>query len=189
MKRALLHLLLLLFAFQSFAVDYYSRSGQANPNALASWNTNPAGGGAAATSFTGAGDRFIIQAGHTMTTTATWTIGAINSFLVIESGGTLNGDHRIRLTGTFQILDGGAYVRNNTDEVEPAPDRFSIFAGMESFASSSNFEIRKWFAGGYGIPPNITWGNLIINLQSDLGVDWNWKLTTGLLKVKFVDYF
>ncbi|HLG40758.1 MAG TPA: hypothetical protein VI461_13860, partial [Chitinophagaceae bacterium] len=166
-----------------FATDFYSQ-GSVCPNTLSNWNVNPQGGGAAPTSFTDPGDRFIIQTGDTMITAATWTIGAAGSVLQIQNGGTLKADHSIILAGTFQIDDGGTYIHNNTGSVDEAADN-SIFSGSELFAADSHFEIRKWPGKNVGLPnaePGISWGDLIVNLDIDLAPDmlqWNWDIEDG----------
>ncbi|HEY6505100.1 MAG TPA: T9SS type A sorting domain-containing protein [Chitinophagaceae bacterium] len=181
MKRFVLFIFLLFYFSASFALDYYSQALQTDPNALGSWNTIPAGGGAVPASFTNAGDRFYIQGGHSMTTTAIWAIGSGASFLIIQNGATLQGDHLIQFDGTFQIDNGGTYIHNNNGSVAQ-PAGSSIFGGTESFGASSNFEIRNWQSNINGLPntaPGIAWGNLIINLQVDLGGVWNWNIADG----------
>lgn len=179
MKGFLPVFLLLGLHFESRATDYFSQ-GSVSPNILTNWNTIPAGGGATPTDFVTAADRFIIQAGHFMTTTGVWTIGGAGSILEIRAAGTLQGDHTIILTGTFQINNLGTYIHNNTGSVAQ-PANSSIFSGAESFAVNSNFEIRNWIDNITGLPnttPGIIWGNLIVNLQVDLGT-WNWNFASG----------
>ncbi|MEI9911669.1 MAG: hypothetical protein WDO71_19650 [Bacteroidota bacterium] len=181
MKRCLLFFILLFHFSASFAAIYYSRAGQTEPNALASWDVNMGGGGGAPPTFTNA-DRFIIQAGHSMTTTGTWIFGIAGSALEIQNGATLQGDHLIQFTGTFQIDDGGTYIHNNNGSVAQTPAGTSIFSGTESFGAGSNFEIRNWLDNLNGLPntaPGIAWGNLIVNMQVDLGGAWNWDITAG----------
>src|SRR4029077_4572049 len=170
MKRFVLFVFLLNVFFTSFATDYYSQ-GSVSPNILTNWNVNPGGGGATPTSFTVGTNKFIIQNGHTMTTSAIWTLGNGTSTLQIQSGGILQGDHLIQFTGTFQIDDGGKYIHNNTDLVNTTPGA-SIWGGTESFGANSTVEIRDW-VGNTPIPPSTTWGNVIINVTRDLGGVWN----------------
>jgi hypothetical protein len=177
MKRLLLLTILLSSLYQSKATDYYSvTSGDANN--LSNWRTVP--GNAAVTSFTTGTHKFIVQQGHIMTTTNTWTIGNNNTILLVKTGGTLQGDHLIKFNGNFQIESGGTYIHNNISAIDQIVNE-SIFGGTESFAANSNFEIRKWRNPINGSPrlpssPSITWGNLVINLQMNPDADWNWAL-------------
>lgn len=80
-------LLLLLFinnqAIQ--ATTYYSNGSNA-PNLTSSWKPNTNGTGTSPTNFTVASDVFIVQNGHTMTTTANW---AVTGSVQVSNGGTL----------------------------------------------------------------------------------------------------
>ncbi|MDP4261508.1 MAG: T9SS type A sorting domain-containing protein [Bacteroidota bacterium] len=178
MKWFLLFVFLLGFLIRCSAIDYYSQ-GSVAPNVLTNWNVNPGGGGATPGSFTNPGDKFIIQSGHSMVTTAIWTVGGTGSTLQIQNGGTLTGNHTVILTGTFQIDNGGTYIHSNTGSVAQGAG-LSIFSGTESFAATSNVEIRNWGGAAVGLPnsPAITWGNLIINLTADVG-NWNLGLSTS----------
>jgi hypothetical protein len=179
MKRFLLFLLLSSSSFSLFATDYYSQAGQTDPNTLASWNELQGGGGAAPVSFTNVADRFIIQIGHSMTTTATWNVSTI----VIQNGGNLRGNHVIPLSGIFHIDAGGTYIHSNAASVLQTAG-MSIFSGTESFATTSNFEIRDWnnlTSEGAPLPnsPVIIWGNLTVDIREDVGGIWNWGIEDG----------
>jgi hypothetical protein len=82
----------LLIAFNSiaFATSYFSQ-GNLPPNLTSSWNTLSGGGGSAPNNFT-SGDVFIVQFGHSMTTTAPWTVSGTNAQILIN-GGTLTLSH------------------------------------------------------------------------------------------------
>ena len=77
---------LLLFGQLAQAATYYSQ-GSLDATSPANWNANPGGGGTAPANFTTAGDVFIVQGGHSMTTSQAWTMGA--NTLEIANGGTL----------------------------------------------------------------------------------------------------
>lgn len=143
------------------AVTYYSQ-GSLAPNLTSSWNTNRIGGGIAPTNFTG-GDIFVIQNGHTMTTSATWSISGTGSRLWIENGGTLRADHAVTLATatTFQIDNGGTYIHNN--EIAYGS---SIFQGTENFAADSTVILNASNNTG---PSSVAFGNLIINFTTDPG--------------------
>jgi hypothetical protein len=96
---------------------YYSQSSSA-PHTLANWNTVRAGGGATPANFTTAGNTFTIQSGHTMTTTAVWTVSGTGSGVVIESGGTLVASYTVSL-GTFNVNSGGTYQHNYNSTTIP----------------------------------------------------------------------
>lgn len=69
----------------AFATAYYSQDSVA-PNTLTNWNTDPSGTGTSPADFTTAGDKFIVQTGHQMDTSAAWTVaGTVET----QSGGTL----------------------------------------------------------------------------------------------------
>jgi hypothetical protein len=140
------------------AATYYSQC-SCSPNTLANWNTNRTGGGSSPTNFITTGDIFVVQNGHSMTTTATitFTLGASGK-LQIESGGTLQGDHQILITNsttTFQIDNWGTYIQNNTSSMSSG-----IFGGIESFASNSNFTIKL---SPNPFTSNIPFGNLTLD--------------------------
>ncbi len=142
-------------------ITYYSQ-GSLAPNLLASWNTIRGGGGSSPASFT-SGDIFVIQNGHNMTTSATWSISGTGSRLWIESGGTLTANNAVTLAAvtTFQIDNGGTYVHNNGTAYGT-----SIFQGTESFSVNSTVVINNSNTTG---PSNVTFGNLTINFTSDPG--------------------
>jgi hypothetical protein len=170
MKKFLLSSCLGLLCFSAFSTDYFS-DGDVSPNLLSSWNSQRDGSGSAPASFVTAGDRFVIESGDVMITTAVWTIGSGSSSLVIESGGTLVGNHQIQLTGTFQMDNGGSYRHNNTAGVSSTAGA-SIFGGTETFSSLSTFWVEDWINNSTPLPAGISWGNLTIDYVSSLG-NWN----------------
>ena len=171
MKQVLLLIVLTGFSLSLFATTYYSQ-GSLSPNSLTSWNTSRNGGAATPSSFIQVGDLFVIQSGHSMVTTAAWTIGNSSSTLQIESGGILHASFPISLTGTFQLLDGATYYHDNTGVVSSAAGT-SIFGGTENFAVTSTFEIRNWINNTTTLPSAVNWGNLVINYQQSIGGNWN----------------
>ena len=80
--------ILLLLSFLSIlqvsAATYYS-GGSLPPNLRTSWWTNTNATGVNPPNFTG-NDTFIVQSGHTMTTTAAWTLSGNGSELSLNSG-------------------------------------------------------------------------------------------------------
>lgn len=94
----------------ALAVDYFSQT-SGSPNTLANWNSVRGGGGTSPANFTTAGNRFIIQDTHTMTTTATWTVSGSGSQVVIEGGGRLINANTVSFTSsaTGLVENSGTY--------------------------------------------------------------------------------
>ncbi|MBS4028090.1 MAG: hypothetical protein KGZ58_05560 [Ignavibacteriales bacterium] len=158
-------MVLLVFAGEmGWAATYYSQ-GSVTPSMLANWNTVRAGGGSSPANFT-AGDIFVIQSPHTMTTTAAWSISGTGSKLWIENGGTLVAASGFAVTvasaTTFQIDGGGTYKHQNTNAYGT-----TILQGTESFAATSNFEINNSNTTGPSGISSPGFGNLTINFTAD----------------------
>lgn len=159
--------LCLLFAFlalggKSWALTYYSQ-GSLAPSTIANWNTVRLGGGTSPANFT-AGDTFVIQNGHNMTTSAVWSISGTGSKLQIESGGTLTATFAVTLATvtTFQIDNGGSYVHSSG----AGSMTTTIFQGTESFGATSNFTYTT-LASVWVAPASPGYGNLTINAPSN----------------------
>ena len=146
-------------------ITYYSQ-GNLAPNLTTSWGTIREGGGSAPAGFTG-GDVFVIQNGHSMTTSATWSISGTGSKLWIENGGALTATSAVTLATatTFQIDAGGTYVHNNT-----AAYGQTIFQGKEDFAAASTVILNNSSSTG---PSAVAFGNLTVNFTSDPGAAVN----------------
>src|ERR1039458_565379 len=97
-KISLLLTLIFLMAQVSWAATYNSTGSNA-PNLTGSWSPTPS-------NFTTAGDIFIIQAGHTMTTTATWSVTG-----TVQINGTLVASNTVTI-GTLTVNSGGTYQHN-----------------------------------------------------------------------------
>jgi hypothetical protein len=146
----------LLLLCHSFANTYYSTN-NANPNTTSSWHSNRNGSGSTPSNFSGNGDIFVVQAGHTMTTTANWAIGGNNSKIIIESGARLQADHKITVD-IIEAYDGGSYIHNDNSAAFPGNnDRI--------FAPGSTVTIQNW-SGSAKLPAPTTWGNLIIDMPA-----------------------
>jgi hypothetical protein len=150
---------------------YYS-AGSADVNTLTHWTTARNGTGTSPADFA-SGDAFVIQNGHSMTTTAAWTNSGTGNEIQIESGGTLTATW-IAATTTFRVESGGTYVHNAASG--SANGAVGDIPGSTSrdFGASSTVEIQKWANGGSGpvaLPFGVAWGNLKINIAS-LGGDW-----------------
>lgn len=155
----------LLLSVTSYCTVYYSQ-GSLPANTLTSWNTVRTGGGTVPASFTIAGDVFIIQNAHSMTTNAVWTLGGAGSVLRIETGGSLLASNEVILTGQFELQDNATYIHGN-------PAAPSIFNATLVFASQSTVEIRNWDDVSVSLPVTAEWGNLVFNYAQNIGGDWD----------------
>ena len=152
---------------------FYSK-GSLAPQTAANWNTKRDGTGtnAVAGDFT-SGNCFVIQNGHSMTTTGTWSVEGTNSIVLIENGGTLTSSSAITLSSAtiFQVDNGGTYIHSNTS----APST-TIFGGTERFGASSNVRINNWRNNTTVITTGVTlpFGNLELNWTANTS---NWQQT------------
>ncbi len=154
-------LVLLLFSASGlFATTYYSQ-GNVTASSLASWNTNRGGGGSVPSNFTTAGDVFIVQENHSVSS-GSWNLGSAAVIIRIESGGQLTATNAITFGGNFEILDGGRYVHNTNVNT-------TIFSGTENFEDSSFVEIMNWSAND--LPSGVQFGNLVF--KRTLSTQWN----------------
>jgi autotransporter-associated beta strand protein len=147
-------------------------TGSTDVNTPAHWKSGRDGTGTSPASFT-SGDAFVIQNGHSMTTTAPWTISGTGNGLEIESGGTLTATY-IAVTTAFQVDNGGTYVHNAVSGSANGSTHDIPGSTSQGFGVSSTVEIQKWADGGItpvALPPGVAWGNLKINVGS-LGGDW-----------------
>jgi hypothetical protein len=96
--------------WQFGAVTYYSQ-GSVVADMLTNWNTNRGGGGTSPSNFT-YNDTFVIQTGHSMTTSAAWTLSGVNSKVQIESGGALTASAGNVNAYFFQVDSGGTMTVN-----------------------------------------------------------------------------
>ncbi len=94
-------MLLVALSFSGFATTYYYQSGTFT--AAGSWNTNPAGGGTAATVFTNSADIWVVRTALTMN--AAWTVAGQ---LWIGDGATAN---TVTIT-TNPAISGGITVKS-----------------------------------------------------------------------------
>ena len=164
--------LLTLGGSQVQATTTYYSTGSTDVNTLTHWNTARDGTGTSPADFD-SGDAFAIQNGHSMTTTAAWTVSGTGNQVLIESGGTLAATY-IAATAFFQVENGGTYVHNAASG--SANGAAGDIPGSTSrvFGVSSTVELQKWANGGttpVALPAGVAWGNLKINVTS-LGGDW-----------------
>jgi hypothetical protein len=134
-------------------LPFYSQS-SGDPAVLANWNTNPSGGGFTPTNFTSPNQYFIVQTGHTMTTTAAnWSVSGVNSRVIINNGAAIVANHAITFSAntTFQIDNGGTYYHNhNTNN--------NIFNGTNSFGTMST--VNYMLAGAQTVA-DISFGGIL----------------------------
>ena len=157
---------------------FYSQS-SGDVTQLSSWNTLRNGTGSAPANFS-SGDLFVIQAGHSMTTSAAWVLSGAGNKLQIENGGKLTNTFAVT-TEYFQIDPGGLFIFDyasgqngiGADIPGTISRNFSIGMGPDSCGS---VEIRKW-GDGTGtnpgpLPTGVVWGNIKINVNT-LASAWN----------------
>jgi len=160
-------------------LTYYSQ-GSLDATLLSSWNSNRGGGGTSPSDFT-SDDIFVLQNGHSMTTSAPWTVSGDGNEIWIESGATLTATMLVQ-TATFQIDNGGLYV-HRVVSATPNGSSSDIPGSLSRvFGTSSTVEIRHWANAGIApapLPPNVAWGNLTINIldsiagPANLHAGWN----------------
>jgi hypothetical protein len=179
-KLLTLFLTVIVYGANLNAATYYSK-GSLDATQTASWNSNQDGtSGSAPSNFTTAGDIFVVQNTHAMTTSAAMTIGAAGGNtgkLQIATGGKLTAtfDITIKIGVSFQIDAGGTYEHN------VASNMSLLFGGTESFDTNSNFVILQCAAtpnvpdGGYG---NLTMKNAI---SANLGMNGRIQSVKGNL--------
>lgn len=160
------------------AVTYYSINN--NPvNSFTSWWTNTDGTGSNPTNFT-SGDIFIVQSGHNMTTTGTWSVSGTNSTVQISNNASITETNNITLSAnTTLLIDDGGTLNHNVNST-------SVFGGTETFGNTSI--INYGYAGAQTVL-SATYGNLTISgsgiksLSGNTTVNSNLTLTSGTLAV------
>lgn len=164
---------LFLMAGNSFAQPYYYNSG--DPANTANWGNLPGGGGTHPPDFFRPTEYIIESGKNAIVVNPTWVIGATNTVLRINPGGTLTANFAVIIgpAGTFIIDSAGTYIHNNTEV-----PTFTIFQGEENFHRKSNFRVDNWVSLSigltYALSPNSNgyfFGNLEINWESCNG-DW-----------------
>ena len=158
---------------------YYS-TGSGNPASTNSWNTQPDGSGSPPVNTNGDCLNFIIQNGHTMTTTGAWTLGEYSSIQIEDGELNENDEIAIQPTGSLQIDDNGTLNHN--------VNSLSVFNGTESL--STNSTVNYLYAGDQGVAAS-SYGNLTLSggntktlqgnasVANDLVIEANTILNTG----------
>ncbi|MBS1510252.1 MAG: hypothetical protein JST86_05380, partial [Bacteroidetes bacterium] len=114
--RLLVTLCFLFFLQQLKATNYYSAGNNA-PNTTANWWTNTNGTGGHPSNFSSSADVFIIQSGHTMTTSANW---AVNGTIQVNSGAILVVSNSVSAATAFTVAGGGMMKYNRNGSTIPA---------------------------------------------------------------------
>jgi hypothetical protein len=138
----------------NWSTSYYSRI-SGNPAVLSNWSSLPGGGGTSPTSFTANNQEFIIQNGHTMTTSGTgWTVSGNNSKIEIQNGGSLTENSQVTIGSNSGLqINTGGILNHNVNSL-------SIFGGTEMFSSGST--VNYGLAGTQTVLQE-TYGNLTIS--------------------------
>lgn len=130
---------------------FYS-NGNDPVNSLTSWWTNADGTGSNPSDFT-SGDLFVVQGGHHMTTSGTWSVGGTNSKVQICSNASITATDAITFSAatTFQIDNDGTYYHNhNTNN--------NIFNGTNSFGATS---VVNYMLAGDQTVADISFGGIL----------------------------
>lgn len=147
---------------------YYSES-SGDANTLANWNTARDGSSGNAPGNFMAGGIFVIQNGHSMITSAAWTLGQDNR-IQIENGGMLTTTFLLT-TANFQVDNGGTYVHDAAGS--SSNGNASDFPGTtRMLGATSTVEFQQWAGAGISpaaLPSGISWGNVIINVGTLAG--------------------
>ncbi|MBV5282676.1 MAG: hypothetical protein JZU53_09630 [Paludibacter sp.] len=114
----LLVLALLFIGVGSVSGATYYSAGNNVPNIRTNWWTNTNGTGTNPANFTTAGNTFVIQSGHTMTTNANWTVSGAGSTIQINTGGTLVASNTVTTT-IMTVASGGTYQHNRNGGTIP----------------------------------------------------------------------
>ena len=146
MRRSILAImilgLLMVSAVEALAATYYSQ-GSLPVNVPASWNTGSSGGGSSPSGFTGT-HTWIIQPGHAMTMTGTWTVGS-TATVRIDGSIAVSDVYRIIITGTLTV--NGRLINSGT------------FSTSSAITASSGITVNGIYEhardGGY--LPTATW--------------------------------
>ena len=157
---------------------FYSK-GNLSPESLSSWSSSRDGLGSNPTAFNSADNEFVIQNGHTMSTTTSWNFGSNGtSILKIENGGILQANHQITiaLSDSFKMEGNAKYIHNHTGSFTNG-----ILNGKELFDITSTFEIQSTSNIGPN-QPSSGFGNLVINIANDPG--YNVQMGGGTLHIQ-----
>ncbi|MFA5647198.1 MAG: hypothetical protein WC951_02710 [Bacteroidales bacterium] len=135
----------------TYATPYYS-VGNGNPTVPNRWRSQPDGNGSEPANTTGDYQKFIIQKGHTMTTTGAWALGQ-NSSIQIDNGTLVeNNNITIQANGALRVENSGTLNHN----VNSA----TIAGGTVYLANGST--VNYGFNGAQTVLPT-TYGNLTIS--------------------------
>jgi len=167
----------------SVASAFYSAS-SGDPATLTNWNSARDGTGSTPGTISGL---FIVQNGHTMTTTAAFSesdtdlrvegggqfinnVGTMQiGDLIIENSGLVRANSEIQVASTsvLNIKNGGEFINNNNARFDQAG---SLFAGTENFEAGSIFtalDMRTGNAASMDIFAAAAYGNLTLNLTGN----------------------
>jgi len=187
---------------------YFSKSAQTDPNSTSNWTANADGTGANPSGFTGDNITFVIQSGHSYTTTAAWNITGASTLQVdgtltlshalalgqgvgvgdkignLTVNGILNANaqHSIANTGgTFTINSGGLYKLNHST----GSNSTTTFNGNETFNSGSTFEYANYSGATIS---NINYHHLVFSgasftFPTNITIGGNMSVSAGSVTV------
>jgi hypothetical protein len=139
---------------------YYTQA-SGDPASLSNWNTIRSGGGLNPSNFTDTAN-FLVQNGHTLTTTGAFSFGATRSFLEIESGGTFTASSGNAITfasgSTLQIEAGGVFNANTNLTTQA----INLIGGNFNIGSSTVLTINGVVTSTSGVISGSTTSDLIL---------------------------
>lgn len=163
----------------AFVPPVYFSQGSGDPNVLGNWKTM---GGLSPTSFTLPNQIFIVQPGHTMTTTAAgWSVSGANTKVQVQGGGALTAaSGAVTLSGntTFQLDANATYNHNVASD--------AIWSGTEVIDAASTV---AYGASGVQNVAALSYGNLTIagggtkTMQGNVTVNGTLNLTNGKISL------
>ncbi len=175
-----------------YATNYYSGGNNA-PNLTASWWTNTNGTGSHPANFTTNGNVFIIQNGHTMTTTANWTVSGTNSTIQINASGILVASNAV--TATVMTVNGTYRHNQNGGRIPDATWATASTCEVTGITDNSGAFNRAGLTQAFG---NFTWNctnqTAVVSFAARLSSYWGGSVTgnftvtsTGTGSIKLVD--
>ncbi|TCN66379.1 beta strand repeat-containing protein [Acetobacteroides hydrogenigenes] len=163
----------------AFVPPVFFSQGSGDPNVLGNWKTM---GGLSPTSFTLPNQIFIVQPGHTMTTTAAgWSVSGANTKVQVQGGGVLTATSgAVTLSGntTFQLDANATYNHNVASD--------AIWSGTEVLDAASTV---VYGASGAQNVAALNYGNLTIEgggtktMQGSVTVNGTLNLSNGSISL------
>ena len=212
MKKLFILLIALCTVSVIKSATYYSQSSGAL-NSTSRWNTARNGSGSTHDAMYGNTHTYIIQNGHSITSSSSPNVGNGSSSMIIENGGTYThtsattstltlGTLRIEGGGLYQadrtgqtittlnIYANGKYIHNSGSNALPGTNR-NFLNSNNGGNGNGTYEIRNHGASAISAQPS--WGNLIINrsggvvaFSTSQTIAGNLEITAGTLNLSTI---